>query len=92
MLVIEKTDLVTEIEEENIIDNYLFRINNLLYCEKFLINNVISYKMINHIPYEIFEPLIEKINESKEYEKYKLGELFKEYKNMINLYNNMPYD
>ncbi|AYN03303.1 hypothetical protein [Flavobacterium sp. 140616W15] len=92
MLFMEKTDIFLDIEMKNISNNYLFRISNLLYCEKFLINNHLSYKMINHVPYEIFEPLIEKINKSQEYKEYGLEGLFKEYKKMTKLYNEEPYE
>ena len=66
-------------------------IDYLLYCEIKLINKNISYKHINPIPYEIFEPLIEKVKDTEEYKLYKLDELFKEYKEMYDLFLENPY-
>ena len=71
--------------------NYIDRLFVLLYCEIKLINKNISYKNINHIPYEIFEPLIEKVKDTEEYKLYKLDELFKEYKEMYDLFLENPY-
>ena len=71
--------------------NYIDRLFVLLYCEIKLINKNISYKNINHIPYEIFEPLIEKVKDKEEYKLYKLDELFKEYKEMYDLFLENPY-
>ena len=71
--------------------NYIDRLFVLLYCEIKLINKYIPYKNINHIPYEIFEPLIEKVKDTEEYKLYKLEELFKEYKKMYDLFLDNPY-
>lgn len=72
--------------------NYIERLFILLYCELKLLNKYISYKNINHIPYEIFEPLIEKVKDTKEYKLYKLDELFAEYKKMYDLFLEKPYE
>jgi len=68
-----------------------FRIKSMLFCEKELINQYESFNRIGHIPYEIFEPLIEKVKDTQEYKQYRLDELFEEYKKMYQLFLEMPY-
>jgi hypothetical protein len=70
----------------------VFRIRNLLYCEKILINRNISFKSINHVLLELLEPLFEKIKGTKEFEIYGFEEFLKEYVNMIDLQSKKPYD
>jgi hypothetical protein len=71
---------------------YVFRIRNLLYCEKIYINRNLSLRHINHVLLELLEPLIDKIKGVKEYEIYGLDEFLNEYKNMLNLLKGKPYD
>jgi hypothetical protein len=75
------------------IENYFFRIRSLLICEKEFLFMKESIKSIKfHIPYETFEPLIEKVKDTKEYKEYKLDELFIEYKKMLELFAQNPYE
>ena len=72
---------------------FFFRIINLLYCEKELALYPISIKNIKgHVPFEIFEPLIEKVKDTQEYKQYRLDELFEEYKKMYQLFLDKPYE
>ena len=71
---------------------FFFRIINLLYCEKELVNQYESFKRIGHVPFEIFEPLIEKVKDTQEYKQYRLDELFEEYKKMYQLFLEKPYE
>lgn len=73
-------------------DIYFFRIINLLYCEKELVLYPINIRGVRgHVPYEIFEPLIEKVKNTEEYKLYKLDVLFEEYKKMYDLFLENPY-
>jgi hypothetical protein len=85
-------DNFRELESIKGLDAYIFRIRNLLFCEKALINRNISLRYINHVLLELLEPLIEKIKGVKEYEIYGLDEFLNEYKNMLNLLKGKPYD
>ena len=72
---------------------FFFRIINLLYCEKELALYPISIKNVKgHVPFEIFEPLIEKVKDTQEYKQYRLDELFEEYKKMYQLFLEKPYE
>lgn len=74
-----------EIENINGLDAYIFRIRNLLFCEKTLINRNMSFKHINHVLLELIDPLIEQIKNTNEYKKYNLDVFILEYKKMIDL-------
>lgn len=70
-----------------------FRIYNLIFIEKELLlfsRSIRGTKI--HIPYEIFEPLIEKVKDTEEYKLYKLDELFVEYRKMYQLFLEKPYE
>jgi hypothetical protein len=70
-------------------DKYLSRIFNLLWCEKNFILYKESIRSINlHIPFDIFKPLVDKIEKTKISENNNLINLFSEYKKMINLQPN----
>ncbi len=72
-------------------NEFLFRIKSMLFCEKEFIFQYEKFNRIGHVPYEIFEPLIEKVKDTEEYKLYKLDELFKEYKKMYDLFLEKPY-
>ena len=62
------------------------------FCKKELVNQYESFKRIGHVPFEIFEPLIEKVKDTQEYKQYRLDELFEEYKKMYQLFLEKPYE
>lgn len=72
-------------------NEFLFRIKSMLFCEKEFIFQYEKFNRIRHVPYEIFEPLIEKVKDTKEYKLYKLDVLFEEYKKMYDLFLENPY-
>lgn len=76
----------------SVFNEFLFRIKSMLFCEKEFMFQYEKFKRIGHIPYEIFEPLIEKVKDTKEYKLYKLDELFAEYKKMYDLFLEKPYE
>lgn len=67
------------------IEQYYFRLYNLFWCEKEILFERESLNLIRHIPVDVFERLISKIEYTEEYRTYKLDELFEEYKKMIYL-------
>ena len=73
-------------------EGFFFRIKAMLFCEKELVNQYESFKRIGHVPFEIFEPLIEKVKDTQEYKQYRLDELFEEYKKMYQLFLERPYE
>ena len=72
-------------------NEFLFRIKSMLFCEKEFIFQYEKFNRIGHVPYEIFEPLIEKVKDTEEYKLYKLDELFETYKKMYDLFLEKPY-
>lgn len=72
-------------------NEFLFRIKSMLFCEREFIFQYEKINRIGHVPYEIFEPLIEKIKDIEEYKLYKLDELFEKYKKMYDLFLDNPY-
>ena len=87
-------DLLDIIDTDTNISTFegaFFRIKSMLFCEKELINQYESFNRIGHIPYEIFEPLIEKVKDTQEYKQYKLDNLFERYKRMYDLFLEKPY-
>ena len=73
-------------------EGFFFRIKSMLFCEKELVNQYESFKRIGHVPFEFFEPLIEKVKDTQEYKQYRLDELFEEYKKMYQLFLDKPYE
>ncbi len=76
---------------DNIKNNYMDRIFVMLYCELEFVNKYPAYKHINHIPYQIFENLLNNIDSSKLYQIYNLDSLFEEYKKMLELFDKKPF-
>ena len=72
-------------------NEFLFRIKSMLFCEKEFIFQYEKFNRIGNVPYEIFEPLIEKVKDTEEYKLYKLDELFETYKKMYDLFLEKPY-
>lgn len=77
---------------DDISNEFLFRIKSMLFCEKEFVNQYEKINKVGHIPYEIFEPLIEKVKDTEEYKLYKLDELFVAYKKMYQLFLEKPYE
>lgn len=72
------------------LDTYFYRIYNMLWCEKeyvFFMESIRATRI--HISLEVFIPLIEKVKHTKRYSDYKLDSLFKEYKKMILLFDEL---
>ena len=84
-----------KVESKNYIDltdleKIFFRIYCLMYSEKAILLFSESLRGTKfHIPYKIFEPLIEKI---RNYKETSLEKLLEEYKKMLELFAQKPYE
>ncbi len=68
-------------------EKILFRIYNMLWCEKEYILYMESPRATRvHVPMEVFQPLITEIENTRWYSVYKLDSLFQEYKKMLSLF------
>ena len=71
-------------------EQYLFRLYNLVWCEKEILFQREGLNLVRHIPFDVFEPLITKVASTEHYRAYKLGVLFEEYKKMLELSESLP--
>lgn len=79
-------DNPTKLEALNEQGLHLFRLHNILLCEKEMINRLPKIKQIGHVPFEIIKPIIQKLISSKFYNLYKLdaiGNLYQEISLML---------
>jgi hypothetical protein len=72
-------------------DFYLFRLRNILYCEKEMVNRMPKIENTGHVPSQIVTPIFEKLRNSECYTFYKLRDIDILYFEVIDLHYKEPY-
>jgi hypothetical protein len=72
-------------------DFYLFRLRNMLYCEKEMVNRMPKIENTGHVPSQIVNPIFEKLRNSECYVFYKLHDIDILYSEVIDLHYKEPY-